>query len=139
MRTTLILFVLSLGIWNSTAQDEMASIQETLLDYIEGTANGEPERLNRAFHPDFNLYYVRNDSIKTWSGKEYIGNVKPGRKSNRIGRIISIDYEGNAAMAKVEILMPARKRMYTDYFLLLKTEGQWKIVHKSFTYRNYPE
>ncbi len=139
MRKTFVLLLFTIGIWNSAAQDEMASIQATLMDYIEGTANGEPERLNRAFHPDFNLYYVRNDSIKTWSGKGYIGNIKPGRKANRIGRIISIDYEGNAAMAKVEILMPARKRMYTDYFLLLKSEGRWRIVHKSFTYRNYPE
>ena len=139
MRKIFVLLLLTIGIWNSAAQDEMASIQTTLMDYIEGTANGEPERLNRAFHPDFNLYYVRNDSIKTWSGKGYISNIKPGRKANRIGRIISIDYEGNAAMAKVEILMPARKRMYTDYFLLLKSDGQWRIVHKSFTYRNYPE
>ena len=139
MRKIFVLLLFTIGIWNSNAQDELASIQSTLMDYIEGTANGEPERLNRAFHPDFNLYYVRNDSIKAWSGQGYIGNIKPGRKANRIGRIISIDYEGNAAMAKVEILMPARKRMYTDYFLLLKSEGRWRIVHKSFTYRDYPE
>ena len=52
--------------------------------------------------------------------------------------ITSIDYENNAAQAKVEIDMPGMKRLYTDYFLLLKMEGRWKIVHKSFTYRPYP-
>ena len=82
--------------------------------YIEGTANGEPDRLREAFHPDFKLYFVDKDSLQAWSGEGYIGNIKEGRKSNRIGRIISIDYENDAASAKVEIAMPGRKRLYTD-------------------------
>lgn len=123
----------------SMAQNDLELVRATLTDYIEGTANGEPERLHRAFHPDFNLYFVRNDSVKVWSGRSYVGNVKPGRKSNRIGKIVSVDITGDAAMAKVEIDMPARKRLYTDYFLLLKTEGRWQIVHKSFTFETYSE
>jgi Putative lumazine-binding len=31
-------------------------ITETLMHYIEGTANGQPDRLRKAFHPDFNRY-----------------------------------------------------------------------------------
>ncbi|MDX6183962.1 hypothetical protein LNP22_13180 [Flavobacterium flavipigmentatum] len=41
-----------------------------------------------------------------WKGQEYIGNFKDGKKSNRIGRILFIDIENDAAIAKVEILMP---------------------------------
>lgn len=130
-------FIFSSGIL--TAQNETELISNTLLDYIEGTANGEPDRLRRAFHPDFKLYFVGSDSLNVWSGERYIGNITEGKKSNRVGRIVSIDYENNAASAKVEILMPGRKRIYTDYFLLLKLEGHWKIIHKSFTYVNYPE
>ena len=121
------------------AQSEIEKINKVLYDYIEGTANGEPNRLRAAFDENFNLYFVANDSLKVWSGKQYINNVKPGRKSNRVGKVISIDYEGDAAMARIEILMPARKRIYTDYMLLLKVEGKWKIIHKSFTFKNYPE
>lgn len=121
------------------AQSEIEAINKVLYDYIEGTANGEPERLKEAFDENFNLYFVSKDSLRTWSGKQYVGNVEEGRKSNRVGRVLSIDYEGNAATAKVEILMPSRKRIYTDYFLLLKIKDKWKIIHKSFTYRNYPE
>ncbi len=127
------------GIFFTNAQTEINKINKTLYDYIDGTANGEPERLKNAFHPDFNLYFVADDAIKVWSGKQYIANVKSGRKSNRIGRIISVDHDGNAAMAKIEILMPDRKRIYTDYLLLLKVKGSWKIIHKSFTYKNYPQ
>lgn len=125
---------------NSIAQDDSSKIEleliaTTLLDYIEGTANGEPDRLRRAFHSDFNLYSItEKDSLLVRSGKQYISNIKPGEKSNRIGRIISIDYENNAAMAKAEIIVP-NWRVFTDYFLLLKYEGRWKIVHKSYTWR----
>nr|WP_299000312.1 nuclear transport factor 2 family protein [uncultured Allomuricauda sp.] len=121
------------------AQSELESINKVLYDYIEGTANGEPERLREAFDEDFNLYFVRNDSLQKWSGKNYINNVKPGQKSNRIGRVLSIDFEGDAASAKVEILMPGPKRIYTDYFLLLKVDQKWKIIHKTFTFKNYPK
>lgn len=121
------------------SKSDIEQITETLLDYIEGTANGEPDRLKKAFHPDFNLYTVtEKDSLRIRSGKEYIANIKAGEKSNRIGRIISIDFEKDAASAKAEIVIP-NWRIFTDYFLLLKYEGSWKIVQKSYTWREYPK
>lgn len=121
-----------------TAQDELESIKNTLMDYIEGTSNESPNRLRRAFHPDFNLYTVANDTLRIRSGEQYIGYFKEGEKNSRQGRIISIDYENDAAIAKAEILIPGRA-VYTDYFMLLKYKGSWKIVHKSYTSRKYPE
>tara|TARA_R110002073_G_scaffold72537_1_gene177809 strand:+ start:852795 stop:853238 length:444 start_codon:yes stop_codon:yes gene_type:complete len=118
---------------NNKSETEL--IKETLMNYIEGTANGEPDRLRKAFHPDFNLYSVtEGDSLRIWKGKDYVGNIKVGVKNNRQGRIISIDYEKDAAMAKAEIEIP-NWRTFTDYFLLLKYEGSWKIVHKSYTWK----
>ena len=137
MKKTLLLLTIFLGTLSANAQTELEKINKPLMDYIEGTANGEPDRLKRAFHPDFNLYFVQNDSVKMWSGKGYIANVKQGRKSNRIGKIISVDYENDAAIAKIEIDMPDRKRLYTDYLMLLKVKDDWKIIHKSFTFVVY--
>ena len=51
-----------------------------------------------------------------------------------IGRILSIDYENDAVIEKVEETLVSN-RIYTDYFLLLKYEGAWKIVHKSYTWK----
>ncbi len=139
----LLLGILSLMVRQVHAQDtpsktELDQISATLLDYIEGTANGEPERLRKAFHPDFNLFTVTRDSLNIRSGEKYIANIKVGEKTSRIGRIISIDYEKDAAMAKAEIIVP-NWRIFTDYFLLLKYEGSWKIVHKSYSWREYPK
>ena len=121
------------------SKSEIEQITATLMDYIEGTANGEPDRLKKAFHPDFNLYTVtEQDSLRIRSGEKYIAGIKEGEKANRIGRIVSIDYEKDAAMAKAEIVVP-NWRIFTDYFLLLKYEGSWKIVQKSYTWRPYPK
>jgi hypothetical protein len=124
---------------NQNSKTEIEQITATLMEYIEGTANGEPDRLRKVFHKDFNLYTVSDkDSLKIRSGEQYISNTKKGEKSNRIGRIISIDYEKDAAIAKAEIVIP-NWRIFTDYFLLLKYEGSWKIVQKSYTWREYPK
>lgn len=117
--------------------NEIILINETLLDYIEGTSNGEPNRLYKAFDKDFNLYYIKKDSLHVIDGEKYINNFKLGEKNNRIGKVLSIDYEGTAAIAKIEVLMPDRDRIAIDYMLLLKIKGEWKIIHKSFTSKNY--
>ena len=130
--------VISIKAQTENRQSEIAQIEETLMKYIDGTANGETEKLKKAFHPDFNLYTISNDSLRVRSGKKYVDNVKEGKKSNRIGRIISIDYENDAAIAKAEIMIP-NWRIFTDYFLLMKYEGSWKIVQKSYTYRPIPK
>jgi len=139
MKKQITLILLFLSVLFSYSQSEIEAINKVLYDYIEGTANGEPDRLREAFDEDFNLYFVREDSLQVWSGKKYVTNVKQGQKSNRIGKVLSIDYESNAAVAKIEILMPARKRIYTDYLMLLKIKDKWKIIHKSFTFKNYPK
>ncbi len=140
----ILLFSLTLSLTQVSAQSsaeasELELITQTLMDYIEGTANGEPDRIRRAFHPDLNLYTVDNDTLKFRSGQGYISLFKVGQKRNRIGTIVSIDYENDAATAKIKIDMPDLKRIYYDYLLLLKVEGHWKIIHKSYTYTDYPK
>lgn len=131
----ILLFILCVQI--SFAQTDKEQIKETLLHYIEGTTNGVPERIKKAFHKDLNLYSVSNDTLSITNGQKYISYFKEGQKRDRVGKIISIDVVNNAAMAKVEIDVPSRNRLYTDYMMLLKVEGQWKIIHKSYTSENY--
>lgn len=136
----LVIVLMCIGAINAQtkAKSDLEQITETLTDYIEGTANGEPERLRRAFHPDFNLYAVDDkNGLLVRNGEKYIQGVIKGEKTNRVGRIVAIDHEKDAATAKVEIVMP-NWRVFTDYFLLVKYEGSWKIVQKSYTFREYP-
>ncbi len=114
---------------------EIEKITETLIDYIEGSTNGQPNRLKKAFHPDLNLYYVKNGDLKIWSGKAYIEDTKEGKPTGEIGKIITIDYENDIAVAKVQISSPEGGTPYIDYFMLAKVEDKWTIIHKMFTKR----
>jgi len=118
------------------AQSEFELISQTLIDYIEGSTEGQPNRLKTAFHQDLNLYSVgKEKELKIWSGKEYIESTKEGKPTGEAGKIISIDFENNAAVAKVEISHPQSLSTYVDYFMLLKVEGKWTIIHKMYTKR----
>ncbi len=114
-------------------ESDKEQISNTLLNYIEGSTNGKPQLLKKAFHKDLKLYYVKDDSLKTWSGKDYISDTKEGKPTGEKGEIISIDYTNNAAVAKVEISHPKSKNPYIDYFMLLKLDSKWVIIHKMFT------
>lgn len=129
----MVLLLVLLGIQTMYAQTDTELITQTLTDYIEGSTNGQPNRLKKAFYADLNLYYVKNNNIAVWSGKDYILDTKEGKPTGESGKILSIDYENNAAVAKVEISHPKSSAPYVDYFMLLKTEGKWTIIHKMFT------
>ncbi len=51
--------------------------------------------------------------------------------SERRDRIVSIDFSGpGTAFAKVECQIPPR--YFTDYLTLLKVDGRWQVISKSF-------
>jgi len=118
-----------------TDKSEIELITATLNDYIQGSTNGQPERLKKAFHPDLNLYYTKGGELATWSGTAYIADTKEGQPTGEVGKIISIDYENDIAVAKVQITNPKAPIPYIDYFMLVKTKGHWTIIHKMFTKR----
>ena len=45
-------------------------------------------------------------------------------------RIVSVDMTGNEAVAKVEDLYSGFR--FTDYLSLLRIDGTWFIIHKTF-------
>ena len=136
MRNLIVFLLLIFGTVSSNAQSDIQLITNTLMDYIEGSTGGQPERLKTAFHPDLNLYSIKKDStLSIWSGEAYIADTKEGQPTGEDGKIISIDFENNIAVAKVEISHPKSRATYIDYFMLLKIVDKWTIVHKMYTRR----
>lgn len=115
------------------AQTEKELITDTINDYIEGTSYGNQDQVRKAFHPDLNLYSIRNGKLNVWFGQDYINGITEGRDTGRKGKIISIDYENDVAVAKAEIIIPGRDAPFIDYFILAKAEGKWTIIHKAYT------
>lgn len=136
MKKLIFLLLVFFSCLSVQGQNEFELISETLTDYIEGSTNGQPDRLKKAFHPQLNLYSIKKDQeLSTWSGVDYIKDTKEGQPTGESGKIISIDFENNAAVAKVEISHPDSPGSYVDYFMLLKIKDHWTIVHKAYTRR----
>lgn len=116
-----------------SATDE-AAVRAAVDAYLDAHATGSSERLRSVFHPVANLYFVRADTLAQRSGAEYLdgfrGTPQPDEAQRR--RWISmVDITGDAAVARVVLDYPTAT--ITDYFALLRIEGEWRIVNKIFS------
>ena len=113
-------------------RSDEGQIRETLTNYIEGRNGGDLERLRKAFHPTAALKFVVPDTkeLGEWSLEEYIAKLTPGEKLNCKGQIIDIRIFNDAAQATVLLTYPAVR--FHDYMSLLKVNGRWLIVDKTF-------
>lgn len=120
--------------WRIEAQRaERDAVRVPLENYLKGHATGDPEFMRRAFHTEGKLVFMRDGKFTTRTFEEYINGSsgKPASDERERKRSIeSIDIAGNAATAKIVLDYPAVK--FTDYMALLKIDGEWKIVNKTF-------
>ncbi|HEY7461245.1 MAG TPA: nuclear transport factor 2 family protein [Gemmatimonadota bacterium] len=130
-------FVVPVGVWSAadrTRSADEAAIRRILQVYLDGHATGKRGVLAGAFHPDARLSWMREGAYTTRTLEEYLQGF-PGKPAEDEAqwrrRIVSVDVAGTAAVAKLELDHPARR--ITDYMTLLETsDGEWRIVHKSF-------
>ena len=96
-------------------------------------ATGLGEHHRKVFHPEAKLFAVREGKFWQLTSEEYISR-SPGKPADdeaaRRRSIESVDVAGNAAVAKVVLDYPHVK--FTDYMSLLKIDGEWRIVNKTF-------
>ena len=92
---------------------------------------------DKPFHPASHLYSVGADGKAADFPRADWFKMVEGRKSakasgsERRDRIVSIDFSGpGTAFAKVECQIPPR--YFTDYLTLLKADGRWQVISKSF-------
>jgi putative intracellular protease/amidase len=119
----------------SFSQSEQSLIENCIQNYIVGTSYNMPESISKAFYPEANLFLSHKEK-PLWivPASEYVTWFKKGNHgefNGRIGKIISIEYFNDIAIAKAEILIPQRKQEFMDMFLLKKIQGEWKIISKS--------
>jgi hypothetical protein len=112
---------------------EEAAVRQTIDYYFQGHATGNGEHHKKAFHPESKLYWVKDGQLMQRTSAEYIAGAsgKPAADEAQRKRFIeSVDITGNAAVVKLVLDYPDRR--FTDYMTLLKINGEWKIINKSF-------
>lgn len=112
---------------------EDAAVRQAIEHYFRGHATGQGEHFRKVFHPDAKLFAVREGKYWQLTSEEYIARApgKPAADENQRKRSIeSVDISGNAAIAKIVLDYPQVR--FTDYMSLLKIDGEWRIVNKTF-------
>ena len=128
---TVILFSFSFAAKAQTDIKTIQEIQTVLTYYLDGGTNGDSVMFSKAFVPDGQMRYMRNDTIFNVSWKDFMARARNnGVKQDRKTKIESIQVFGNAASAKLTIENPTF--YFHDIMSLLKTKDGWKIVGKIF-------
>lgn len=107
-------------------------IEQTIENYFEGWISNDTTKIGSAMDITCQLKNIKENKVVIYDRATYLGFFKPGPpKENAYGKIISIDITGPIASAKVELEIP--KRLFTDYFNLMKLDDRWYIVDKIST------
>lgn len=115
---------------------ELQAIRDAVSLYSEGVHTGNIDMLKKAFHPRSMMYGAsgKNITIVEIQGLyDYIAANKPPTETGESHQcfISAIQYAGNAALVEV-IEESLYGNDYTNYLQLLKIEGEWVIVCKTF-------
>jgi protease I len=132
-----ILFTFSFATKAQTDLKTIQDIQTVLTYYLDGATNGDSVMFSKAFQPDGQMRYMRNDTVMNVALKDFMARMRnSGTKTDRKTKIENIQVFGNAASAKLTIEYPTF--YFHDIMSLLKTKDGWKIVGKIF-YREEKE
>lgn len=125
--------VLALAGTSLAQASDKDAVMVPLENYLKGHATGDGEYFKKAFHTEGNLIWIRDGKYTTRSFAEYIAGASgkpPADEAQRKRRIGTVEVVGNAAVATIILDYPTVK--FTDYMTLLKINGEWKIVNKTF-------
>ena len=115
---------------------EEAGVRAAINQYFKGHATGSGEEMRQAFLPTAHIEGNREGKFVSWTVAEYTSRFagKPAAdEASRKRTIDRVEISGTAAMASATLVHGATT--HTDYFVLLKVDGAWKIANKVYSSR----
>jgi Putative lumazine-binding len=113
--------------------DDSTQIRKVIGLYFRGHATANADTMRAAFLPTAHIEGIRNGVFTSWTVDQYVANFRgtPAPDEATRTRVIDIvDRSGTAAMAKATLKHGATT--FTDYFVLLKSDGKWLIANKVY-------
>ncbi len=116
---------------------EQSAITEVVQLYIDGSRDGDADKLRRAFHPDARMFGSLAGQRIDVPIDEFFA-LASGRPADVDGtyeaRVVSLEQVGDAATAAIEETGFWGTLSFTDFFSLSRIDGEWKIVNKTFAH-----
>jgi hypothetical protein len=115
---------------------EVAAVRAAIDQYFKGHATARTDEMAAAFLPTAHIEGLRSGQFTSWTVNEYAGRftgTPAADEASRKRTIDRVDVSGTAAMASATLVHGATT--FTDYFVLLKVNGAWKIANKVYSSR----
>lgn len=112
---------------------EHEAVRKTIAEYLRGHAQASADAMRNAFLPTAHVEGNRQGQFTSWDLDTYSGNFKGTAAPDEATRVRTIDWidvDGDAAAAKATLVHGAIT--FTDYFVLLKVKGEWRIANKVY-------
>jgi hypothetical protein len=129
------LLLVTPSVTNGQGSDDSA-VRAVVNQYFRGHATASADEMRKAFMPTAHIEGIRNGKFVSWTVDEYCANFKGQPAADEASRkrtIDSVDVSGTAAMVRATLVHGATT--FTDYFVLLKDNGAWKIANKVYSSR----
>ncbi|PRY89992.1 nuclear transport factor 2 family protein [Mongoliibacter ruber] len=138
MRVTFLLigclFLTFTEVFAQSENDDKKAIAETIQFYFEGMMERDKAKLDKAFDPSARLIGYRGENFTVTPYEEWALGTDSGTQKRDPkdfeNRLLDIDIKGYTAIAKTELFWPGI--YYYDFLTLIKVDGNWKIVHKTW-------
>jgi hypothetical protein len=117
---------------SATNIGDYQAIATTMQHYLDGAKTGKGDLMKPAFHADATIFgYVGPDLFAGPIQGLFDWNDQNGPAKDIVARIVSIEVVETIAAVRVETDNWTGHR-FSDFFTLLKVDGQWKIMNKVF-------
>ena len=136
VRWIVALFVLALGPTLLAQTSDEQGVRATIAQYFRGHATASPDEMRKAFLPTAHIEGLREGKFVSWTVEDYCSRFtgKPAAdEASRKRTIDTVNVSGSSAMARATLVHGATT--FTDYFVLLKIGGEWKIANKVYSSR----
>jgi len=115
---------------------DIEQVAATLEKYIQGSLNADVALLKTIFHPQAAMFGYLGPNLLVGSPEPFFAHLASGPSLAQAGkpyraRIAGIEVTGNTASAKL-VEDGFADLDFVDYFHLLKVDGKWLIVAKTF-------
>jgi hypothetical protein len=115
------------------------AVQTAMQGYIDGVLEGRSDRMKPSFHPAASFFGHYNGTVLAGSVQSLFDWVdQNGPATGTKTQFGQIDIRETVALVRLEMESVSGKlslggnARLSDFFTLLKIDGQWLITHKTF-------
>jgi hypothetical protein len=117
----------------SAASEDAAGPRVPLNLYLKAHATGDPSHIRKAFLSTARIEGLRDGKLVSMNLEEFctrFSGQPAADEAQRKRSIDTVDVKDSAASARITLVHG--QTIFTDYFVLLKVDGEWKIASKVY-------